>query len=390
VRTEIITERSALGACAAEWNALVAESSAPSLFLTWEWIAAWLDTLGQVATGDSTGRDVEPLFVLVRDDDGRLTAVAPLHTKTMQLVGLVGYRCAQVLGAHDCGAANPDFIVRRGCEAQAMTAVLEALLEQPRWDCLWLPGVAEWTGALRRFRDTCVPAGLFWQERPREYAVLTLPATFDDYLATLSYNRRRHLRRETRRLMETPGIEFVRCESPAELPAMLAALFDLHGRWWQTRGESGTFARQPAKARFYERFAPVALANGWLRLYALKRDGVVVAVNYCYAYRGTIHGVQEGFDPAARDEGLGKLLQGMVIEAAIKEGLREFDFGGDYTEHKRSWHTELRLGHDLFVGRRTLKNRLLFTRSVWPTGRFLTATNSRPPGTPQVGVAAGA
>ena len=53
------------------------------------------------------------------------------------------------------------------------------------------------------------------------------------------------------------------------------------------------------------------------------------------------------------------------------EGIKAYDFLGEMTEHKRAWLAKERTGCDLFIGHRTIKNRLLFSGEIWPTGRFL-------------------
>ena len=105
-------------------------------------------------------------------------------------------------------------------------------------------------------------------------------------------------------------------------------------------------------------------------MFDLRIDGVVRAVQYGYAYRDTFLQVQEGYDPAGPD-GIGNLLREQVFNTCIAEGLRTYDFMGEFTEHKRRWGSVRRIGSDVFTGHRSLKNRALFTRPVWPTGRYL-------------------
>ena len=121
---------------------------------------------------------------------------------------------------------------------------------------------------------------------------------------------------------------------------------------------------------FYELFAPVALAKGWLRLSALKVDGVISAVQYGYAYGNTFSQLQEGYEPHGFD-GIGNALRNLVIKMCIEEGLHDYDFLGGFTDHKRRWRAEPREGYNLFIGRKSLKNQLLFAKDIWPTGRFI-------------------
>ena len=362
LQTEVITSREGLARLADEWNAFVECTSARTVFLTWEWISAWLDAVY---------REGNVLVVAARDAENRLVAVAPFYHARMRLLGLIRYRCLRIIGDADSGAEYPDIPIRPGFEEAATRTVARVLLDKHHlWDCIWLPAAAGWTGVFGHVQRLCADANLHFHERPRDFAALALPETYEAYLSSLPHKRRGYVRRETRRLETSHDVELVRCETMEELPGLLTSLFALHRRRWAARGEPGAFARQPRMGRFYERFAPAALANGWLRLFALRVDGVIRAVQYGYAYRGTFYALQEGYDPDAGD-GTGNVLRNLVVKACIEEGLREYDFLAEFTDHKRLWRAERRLGHDLFVGRRSLRNALLFAREVWPTGRYL-------------------
>ena len=362
LRAEVFTTRKDLDPIAGQWNSVLRASKSSTIFLTWEWISAWLDAVRP---------DARVFVVIVRDRDARLIAIAPFYRTRLRLLGLVPYRCLRVIGDCDSGAEYPDVIIRSGFEHQAMSSVLGALLEhRDMWDCMWLPNVAGWTGALDRFERGCAGCELHLHERVRNFAAVNLPATHDAYLMLLSHKRRAYVRRETRRFMASSNVELIRCESRNDLPEMLEVLYDLHDRRWSASGQLGSFARQPRMRCFYGNFAQTALDNGWLRLYALKVDGAIRAVQYGYAYDGTFYALQEGYDPHQKN-GIGNVLRNLVFRACIEEGLQEYDFLAGFTDHKRLWRAARRPGYDLFLGRRSLKNRLMFARPLWPTGRYI-------------------
>ena len=68
MNAELIRDRKGFEALAREWNSLLESSSADSIFLTWEWISSWLDTVHPAAD----------LFVIaIRDGQGSLVGFAP-------------------------------------------------------------------------------------------------------------------------------------------------------------------------------------------------------------------------------------------------------------------------------------------------------------------------
>lgn len=363
MKVDVITDRKGFDALSGGWNALLRASAADTVFLTWEWISAWLDAVRP---------DAKLFIIAVRGPDKCLRAVAPFYLSGMGLLGLIRYRCLRVLGDDDSGGEYGDLIVQRGAEQEVIPYVFRALLEHRKaWDCVWMPNVAGWTGGCDRLRALCMTGGFLTHAQPAVFASVPLPGTYETYLGLLSHKRRAYVRRETRRLLASHDVELIRCGASEELPPLLGSLFHLHGLRWRSRGEEGCFARRPAMRRFYEQFAPRALNNGWLALFGLKVDGVVRAVQYGYGYGGRFFALQEGYEPQC--DGLGNVLRNLAIKACIEAGLREYDFLGEFSEHKRLWGAEPRLGHSLFFGQRTLRNSILFVPRfrLWPRGRYL-------------------
>ncbi len=356
---EIVTTRASLARLALRWNALLAQSEAPTIFLTWEWIDAWLEAVQPAA---------DPVVIAIHDGAGRLTALAPFYRSELRFLRLLPVRCLRMLGDVESGAEYPDLVIRPDCAEPSLALIRKSLLDAGAWDCLWIRNVSDWNGAARRWRSLRSPRIPHCNERTRDFAFIPLPETYDHYLVSLSGNTRSIITRRTKQLLRTCSVELVRCESETDLDVLLDALFDLHRRRWRLEGEAGCFAREPRMADFYRRFGKVALHRGWLRLFALKLDGHIRAVQHGYAYEGVFSQMQEGFDPDA-PVGIGNVLRSMVLKACIEERLREYDFLGGFSEHKRRWGAQLRNGRDLFMGHGSLKNRLLFARAVWPTGR---------------------
>lgn len=357
---DVIEGAADLEAIAAEWDNLLSDSPSRTLFLTPDWVRSWMRTVRPEA---------HVLAVAAREASGRLVGLAPFYVASMRLVNLVRFRCLRVLGDTFCGAEYPDVIVRRGCEG-AGAGLLQALeVCGDRWDVMWLTKLAGWTGAAERIREGADDLGWRVQSRERAFSCVPLPETFEAFFARLSSNARSMLRRRMKQLT-TAGVQFERYCDTTPLPEALETLFRLNDLRWSAVGLRGSFVRKPKEADFYREFAPRARDRGWLRMYAARLAGQVVAVQLGYVYDGVYHQMQEGFDPSA-PRGVGNALRQWSIERLIEEGVRTYDFLGGLTEHKRRWLAEPRAGCDLLLGRRTLKNRLLFTRPVWPTGRFL-------------------
>src|SRR5438445_11330075 len=125
MQVSAVTTRTELEAIAPEWNVLLQDSRADTIFLTWEYISSWLDAVAPHA---------EPLVLVARDESGRLVGIAPFYRRQIRLRGFLTYRCLCTLGDHSSPAEYPDLIVRRDQEESVLAALGAALGRRRDWD----------------------------------------------------------------------------------------------------------------------------------------------------------------------------------------------------------------------------------------------------------------
>lgn len=347
---------------AKEWNDLLEQSSASSIFLSWEWLQAW-----RAAIDDA----VAPFVVVVRENRGRLVGVAPLYEASFAIFRVVNCRALRFMADVATGSEYPDWIADKQFENE-VAAEIARELERTRseWDLIWLQSVSGWTNAEKRILEAARKAGLMVKHRPCEFSAVDLPSDVQAFEERFPGRRRQQIRRAYRQVAKLDGVEFVRCDSLDELPEFLDALFELHQLRWHAVGQDGCFRRKPAEERFYREFAPVAYRRGWLAIYGVRENGILRAVQFGYVYGGRFLQLQEGFDPEFK-KGAGNALRYFVFCRCIDAGLDVYDFLGGATEHKRRWGAKTRGGYDILIGDRSLKSRLAFTMGLWPTGRFV-------------------
>jgi len=363
LRTGVIRSWAEAASLWQEWNDLLSRARGNSIFLTSEWIQTWL----QVG-----GRQMEPFLVVVREQGGRLVGVAPYYVCRYDLFRVVPIRVLRILADYPTGADYGDWLVSADREECVCRAIGRALAAHAKaWDCIWMPNVAGWTGAVERLRRAAEAAGLRMHQRRIGFAAMPLADTFEGFEERLSGHRRRELRRQRKNLVGQAGdVTMAPIAAGESLDEWLDTLFSLHHERWMTRGDAGAFDRKPAEAQFYRRFAPLAHARGWLRLYALKAGGRIRAMQIGYRYGDAFLALQDGFDPGFT-AGVGNVLRHYVVEASIAEGIRHYDFLGVMSEHKRRWGAEGREGADVFVLGRSVRAALIRSLKMWPTGRYL-------------------
>ncbi|MDD5760045.1 MAG: GNAT family N-acetyltransferase [Desulfobulbaceae bacterium] len=358
----IIKSRPELNLLSPEWNRLLQQSEADSIFLSWEWITSWLDTASPSSVLS---------VVAVHDDDGHLVAIAPFYLSSLHFLGIFHYRCLRVLGDCNSGGEYPDIMVLPNLEDKAMRIIAMALASSKcEWDCAWIPNIAGWTGAAGRFIAVFGQSNGFFRKRACSFSALKLPGSWSEFTHSLSRNRRSVLQRQEKKLAMAGIIVVERCERDDELPHFLEALFGLHKKRWQKVGQEGSFVRRPKMVDFYRNFAQKAFSNGWLALFSLKINGTEYATQYGYLYNGVYLQLQEGYDPAGPN-GSGNALRAEIFRWCIERKMREYDFLGEHTPHKANWCAVERLGWQFFLGRNGFKNIPLNLLKIWPTGRYL-------------------
>lgn len=364
MNAELITDWDAFRSLEKEWDRLLHATAADSIFLTWDWIDSWRKVCP---------RPPSPFIITVRDHEGTLCGIAPFYLASLKLLNLFSYRTLRVMADEKTGSEYGDIIILPEQESlviRAIAGLLEDLAE--RWDCIWMPRMAGWTGALERMLTLCEKAHLPHRYRHNIFSRIELPETMQQFEDAFSPKRRQQLRRQRRNLLSKPGVSVEICSSEKQLGEFLDRLFELHYRRWQTVGQSGSFRRSPELAAFYRDFIPRAFSKGQLRFMGLAHQGNIESIQIGYVYNNEFLQMQEGFNPAFSNN-VGNVLRTEVIGQCIDQGIQSYDFLGGMSEHKRRWGAIERQGYDLFITAARWPCHILTDIGLWPSGRYLKA-----------------
>jgi CelD/BcsL family acetyltransferase involved in cellulose biosynthesis len=328
IRVEVVEDVGRFEALRPEWDALLAASAAPHVFLSWEWLFAWWAHL----------RGRRRLHLLAVRRGGELVGLAPLALRP----GPIGWALPRLdlLGTGVVGSDYLDFIVRPDAAAEVRAALVDHLASRRAvMDLRQLPAQGSEAGQV-----AAALAARGWRLSQREGDVCPFTSlaghTWDSYLATLPYAHRANVRKRLRKLQER-GAVFERAQSEEQRQAALAALFDLHQQRWQERGGSQAFDSALVFA-FHQDVTRRLLERGWLRLHVLRLDGEPAAALYGMRYGGRFYYYQAGFAPrhAALSVGLAALALG--VRSAIEEGAAELDLLHGGEPYKFLWAREVR------------------------------------------------
>lgn len=311
MRVETYTELSGFDALAGEWNELLKRSAFDTLFLTWEWQRTWWEHLGE---GD--------LFLIaLRDDQGHLTGIAPLYRTT----AASGERKLSIVGCVDV-SDYLDLPVARGCEGDVYHALLDYLgsPEMAEWDVAEFCNIPEVSPAHRVLAEIAVEHGYEFHTAVEDVCpVIDLPASWDEYLASLDKKQRHEIRRKMRRIEGEAKVRWYIVDQEQDLGEEIEAFIELHQK---SSVDKGDFMDEQMKG-FFRAMAHVLQPLGWLQLAFIEIDGQKAASMLNFDYKDTIMVYNSGYDPQRHAHlSPGIVLLTYCIQHAIKLGRARFDF----------------------------------------------------------------
>ncbi len=315
-----------------EWNALLCDSSASCVFLSWEWMYAWWRHLG----------GARRLSLVALRDGNELIAIAPLCLRPPRITRLLPFRSLEFLGTGFVGSDYLDLIVRHGREEEALDA-LERFLRGER-QMLEMSQVQRGNSFASRLAARLAGGG--WTLASRVSGVCPYVSlaghTRDSYLASLGSQHRYNYQRRLKNLSRNFAVRFAAATVEPEREKALNLLLHLHELRWRQRGEASDAFHLPALVRFHQEFTRMALERGWLRLFVLWLNDQPAAAIYGLRFGPTFSFYQSGFDPAFSRFSVGLVTMGMAIEHAIDEGAAEYDMLHGAEEYKFHWARDVR------------------------------------------------
>jgi CelD/BcsL family acetyltransferase involved in cellulose biosynthesis len=291
------------------WNALLAESIANVPFLRHEYLGSWWASLG------GGEWDAGELAIVTAERDGALVGIAPLFQNEQKLLFLGSIEISDFL----------DFIVREVDLADFLHGLLDFLASHAdlAWSALDLHNFVEDSRSLSVLRAEAAARGWdFDQEILQPAPFLSLPETFDDYLAGIKKKQRHEIRRKMRRAEgDEREVSWFIVDDPAKLDKNIEACCQLMAH----DPEKQSFLTQTMQSQM-KASIHAAFEAGWLQLAFLEVDGEKAAGYLNFDYGNRIWVYNSGLDMKFGDLSPGWVLLGYLIEWAIEHGRSEFDF----------------------------------------------------------------
>lgn len=358
-----------LAPLAAQWDRLA--GGVP--FRSWAWLSAWWRHYGDGCTEQLPSG---ALYVLgVVDSSSNLVGIAPWYMERSASRGRVlralgsGEVCSDYLSllcqpehAASVAASLAEWLMAAQHAPQAEPAGLHC----HRWDLLELTAVDSDDAAICFLCDALEAHDCAVYRRPGPNCWrIDLPDSWQQYLAMLSKDHRKQVRRVCDRLLG-PGRAVLRTvSSEEELLNAMAILTELHQRRRNLLGQPGCFASDRFAA-FHRHVMQAMLGTGQLGLHWVELDGVAVAAEYQLVGGDTVYAYQSGIAPEALEYSPGALAHAATIRKAIEDGRRGFDFLRGDEPYKAHWRARPRPSLDIHVVPPRTSARL--RHEVWRSG----------------------
>ena len=287
------------------WEKLLTEVPVATAFHTPTWVRGVYDTQGK------PGR----LRLLVAWRGPDLVAVLPMHLRDDGLLETL-----------DPGVSDYcDPLIHPAHEAAALALLLKliAKLRAGPHRNVTLHNLRDQATTRRLLPELAKLEDFTVEEKIVEHCpTLTLPRTWDDYLAALDAHERKETRRKINKAFTKASARVVRC--PADPAAIAAALPVALSLMEQAPGEKGDAVREHLRP-LLERAAPALITQGklWLDTLYLSDQPAACTIQFPHPTGPQLYNC--GFDAAQREFSPGVVLTAEIVRQAIDSGAPTFD-----------------------------------------------------------------
>ncbi len=311
----IIYRQEGFDALASEWDALLHDSRADTIFMTHMWQRTWWQHLGE---GDL-------VILAVRHDDGTLLGLTPLFR--------VPHEGPPVFSTVGCVDVSDylDWIARRGHEEEVFAAFLDTLAGELRdeWQELCLCNIPDDSPTLELVPSLAEARG--WRVTHAIDDVVPLfrlPESWEAYEQMLPGKARRELRRKLRKAGPYSGVDWYIVGPEHDLDTEMDAFIEL---LIKSHPEKADFMDARNRA-FFHAMGQATYAAGYLQLAFLTLNGQRVAAYLNFLYDDRVMVYNSGLDPAAYRLSPGIVLMAHLIRWAIEQrrfAILDFLRGGE-------------------------------------------------------------
>ncbi len=261
-----------------EWDDFV-EKTGGDLFLTYDWCKIWWKYYGFNRI----------LHIYIFRDGNNIVGILPLFRETLWL-GPIHLNAVKIVGS--------DFILAQfslPVSKEYLSEVVRVLLDKLsafKWDVLHIGQIAGlyadydlWVSELKRNYNHTL---YVFPKKRGEQTYFELTKNWDSYLACLSKNGRRNVKRKYKQLDEyfagAEGTLDSIVVTEEKLAAEMDKFIDLHQHYWQMQGLPGHFSEWPNSSEFHKEMAYRQYKKLRTRLMVCRCGNIDLSYEYGYQF----------------------------------------------------------------------------------------------------------
>lgn len=322
-----------------EWNALAFDAGL-SIFQTWEWSWHWW----------KINKKGKKLWILTARDNDKLAGIAPFYISA-------SYHGLPIKVASFIGTGVTDYLnlIVKPNAHDITSALIDYMLGSAKWGAIDLHQVPNKHEMVDLAGSRAIAGGFTHERLVQDFCYdLTLPDSWDEYLAGLSKKFRWNVQYYARRLSRDYDV-VCRLSDTGNLKRDMQTFFDLHQKRFVSKKKPGAYLN-PKFRKFHTELATALCQNNWLRLYALEISGRPVATLYGFQFGNSFYYYLGGFEPEWGTMSVSTVLIARAIQDSITNGLTSFNFLRGKESYKQKWQAQESFNHRLIISRSDKKS----------------------------------
>jgi len=336
METKIYTDATAFETLAQEWDDLLLRSINAPFFMRHIYQRTWWRCLG----------NDDLVVIAFRNEAGQLVGLAPLYGS----INAAGQRELSFVGCVDI-SDYLDLLIDQEQVETVHQALLDCLESDggPAWDKLYLCSLPQHSVTHTKLADEARARG--WQvtvEQQEVCPVITLPGSWDEYLAGIDKKQRHEIRRKIRKIEREADTRLHVIDSEEGLPEAMDTFIRLHQQ--STRDKEDFWSDD--LIWFFKTVSAEIARAGWLKLFFIEVNGIDAAAMLCFDYNNEFLLYNSGYDPAQfANLSPGNVLTSYTIQEAIRLGRNRYDFLRGDEVYKFRFGAEAEPVYDLSIMR---------------------------------------
>ena len=346
MQTEIYRNFEQLKAIQQEWDEFI-ESVGSEIFFTYDWCRIWWKYYGKN----------RQLKVFIFRSNNKLMGIIPLFFEKIWL-GPLYVRVLKIVGS-DFTLAQFSLPIHNKYTKGIIQKLFESVSSEHNWDIIHLGPIAGFCNHYDLLKNAC-------RESCSDYHVVlsinkdvqtyfNLADSWEVYLAGLPRKDRTKIRRHYRLVYKTTGEKpesiVADCADRNNFEQMFSGFVQKHQEHWQRLGRLGHFGDWRYAREFHHELAKAQLEQNRLRLMRITLGNCCLGYKYGYKCGDSFCDFLDTRSDCKElsNVGLGRILYGEMIKAAIREKTKYIDSMCGKYKHKLEIGGELLPLRNLYV-----------------------------------------